>query len=308
MKVIELVQLFLEKRRLSKSRLTLHGNLMVLQGFLPFAPEEAGAITHDHLTRYRLFLSQCPIDLGTAYSRFLIVRQFLRWACAEGHILTDPGASFREKRPRRNQRFVPTFSQVEELLQERLPPGFRWGPADRDWLGERDRIIWELAYGTGLRRSELDRLNLQDYERNPPGLWIRQGKGKKDRQVPIGDRLAERIEHYLQKIRPALKPPSEERALLIDCEGGRFHSHAISARFRLYALQLGLPKFSLHGLRHAFATHLLEGGATIQEVGLLLGHGNLEATERYTRILPLELLRVYRHTHPRARRRQFAKK
>jgi integrase/recombinase XerD len=302
-KTAELVQLFLE-RRLSRSPITLHNSLVMLQGFITFAPEEAGAIVEAHLSRYRLALSQLPIDPGTAYSRFLLVRQFLRWACTEEHILIDPGASFREKRPRRNQRFVPTRAQMEALLHQRLPPGYRCGPPDRDWLGDRDRITWELAYGTGLRRAELARLNLQDYERNPPGLWVRQGKGKKDRQVPVGDRLAKRLEHYLRKIRPALRPLPEERAFLIDREGGRFNSHAIAARFRLYADLLELPKFSLHGLRHAFATHLLEGGATLQEVGLLLGHSNLEATERYTQILPLELLREYRRTHPRARRRR----
>lgn len=306
MTTTEAVWLFLEyETGLGRSPSLLHNDRLAFRGFLPFAPDSLLELTPKHLAEYRLHLKQLDIDPGTGYARFLKVRQFLRWTVLQGWILADPGASFREKRPPRNARFIPTQEQIEMLLSSVVPDRRRHRPGfPVQSLLKRDRITWELAYGTGLRRQELANLNLQDYDRRPPSLWVGQGKGKKDRQVPLGDHLVEQLEDYLENVRPALRPPASERALLINEDGRRFQHYSIVRRFRRYVLQLGLPKFSLHGLRHAFATHLLEGGAALHEVQLLLGHAGLDATERYTHILPLELIRVYRRTHPRARRQR----
>ena len=215
-------------------------------------------------------------------------REMLRWAEDAGLVLWS-GLDFQEKPPPSPLRFVPTQSQMLQLLA--APPN--------TLLGERDRTILETIYGTGLRCGELCALNLQDLDGQ--GLWVRQGKGAKDRFVPIGPHLWSVLESYLKDVRPRLRAVGKS-ALFLARWGRRLGPVSLSWLIRRYARSLGLTGLCTHSLRHAFGTHMLEGGANLVEVKLLLGHSRLDSTQRYTQVHVAELIREYQRTHPRARR------
>jgi len=210
------------------------------------------------------------------------------------HLLLNPSDGFQGKAPWKKSRYAPTVAEMSRLLEV---------PDQDEPIGARDRLALEILYGAGLRRNELCSLNLHDYRRQPPALMIRAGKGQKDRLVPIGDKLQALLEDYLATTRPALSPKAEEPALLLSVFGNRIHPMTLQMRLRLHRDRIGLPQLTIHGIRHAYATHLLAGGAKLYEIQLLLGHRRLYTTERYTHLYPHELLAVYRRSRPRARRK-----
>jgi site-specific recombinase XerD len=251
------------------------------------------AWTREDLVRYRAWQRQQPMAATTNFHRMQIVDRLLLWAVRKTLLLRHPDILEQEP-PEGGHYFVPTPEQMVQLLN---------ASDCSSWLGQRDRAMWEVLYGTGLRRSEMLRLNVEDYVSEEPSLWVRQGKGRKDRKQPVGPRLALCLEYYLAVVRPRLRPRPEEGALWISVQDGRrLSGNSLWQRLRNATERLGFPQCCLHSIRHAFATHLLQGGAQLSEISRLLGHSQLETTELYTRILPQELLREYRRTHPRARR------
>ncbi len=161
---------------------------------------------------------------------------------------------------------------------------------------ERDRIIFELLYGCGIRVSELVGLNLADIDRQ--GRWLRvRGKGKKERQVPFGVPASEALDNYLQVRRPA--DPAES-ALILNRFGRRLSTGHVRILVRWYAGQLLGQREHPHGLRHAFATHLLSDGADLRTIQELLGHASLSTTQKYTQVSLTDLMAVYDRTHPKA--------
>lgn len=250
--------------------------------------------TRADIAKYRAWQLQQPQAATTLHQRVRLVDQILHWAVKRGHLLRHPDPPESDEKPEGGHYFVPTLEQVQQLLT----------PTDASWLGQRDHTMWETVYGTGLRRAEMLRLNVEDFVPSEPSLWVRQSKGRKDRKQPLGPHLAKCLEHYLARVRPKLRPLAEETAMWIDIQGGaRLSGQSMWIRLRKATKPLGFPQCCLHSLRHAFATHLLEGGAQMHEIRRLLGHSRLETTEIYTKIFPQELLREYRRTHPRAQRR-----
>ena len=289
-----LLQAFEESmQRRNFSPQTISGRLWILNKFLSFVGELDSCDLHEkHLTQYLLFLqSQPQLHKRTVYERFLQVRGWLRWAVSQELLVHDPTRGFQEKAPPQGLRTVPTREQMEQLLQAPL----------KTKVDKRDRVLLELIYGTGLRRGEVCALDLLDFDRASQGLWVRRGKGGKDRLNPVGDHLLAVLEDYFASIRPHFKPRAN--AVFITCRGTRLTPQSLFLAVQRNAKKNGLPTICTHSLRHAFATHLLEGGATLLEVKLLLGHRRLESTQRYTKVLPLELIHEYQRTHPRAYRR-----
>jgi integrase/recombinase XerC len=161
---------------------------------------------------------------------------------------------------------------------------------------ERDRLVFEFLYGCGLRVSELAGLNLDDIDRTERWLRVR-GKGKKERQVPYGRSAAEALDRYLSVRTPA--DPSD-RALILNRAGRRLTTVWIGRMVRFYGrMLLGVHEHP-HGLRHAFATHLLSDGADLRAIQELLGHARLSTTQKYTQVSLTDLIAVYDRTHPKA--------
>ena len=149
--------------------------------------------------------------------------------------------------------------------------------------GQRDRALLELLYGTGGRMSECTRLDLADVDLGAGSLSVRDGKGRKDRVVPLAGRAHEALAVYLARSRPELARWSDEDALFLARTGRRLSTMSFRVLVREYGRRVHL-KASCHVLRHSYATHLLQGGASVREIQKLLGHRHLTTTALYTRV------------------------
>ena len=166
----------------------------------------------------------------------------------------------------------------------------------------RDKLIFEFLYGTGARISELVNTDLDDIDIDSNMVKIRFGKGSKQRIVPLGKSLKVAIKDYLTRSRNSLvniKKPNN--ALILNSKGGRLTRQSIWEVVNRVSVQNKIEELTPHSLRHAFATHLLEGGADVRVVQELLGHSSVNTTQIYTHITVERLREVFSETHPRAR-------
>jgi integrase/recombinase XerC len=169
-------------------------------------------------------------------------------------------------------------------------------------LGLRDRAILEVLYGTGLRVTEICRMNLGDIDFEEKEIRVL-GKGNKERIVIFGRLAAEAVRNYLQNGRTKIARAEKLNALFLSQKGGRISPRQIERIIRSYARRAGLQKkVTPHTLRHSFATHLLSGGADLRMVQELLGHASLSTTQVYTHVTREHLKQVYDSAHPRAKR------
>jgi integrase/recombinase XerD len=218
------------------------------------------------------------------------LRRFYRYQIREGHLSEDPSA--RIDTPRIGRPLPDTLSEeeVEALLA---------APDIAETLGLRDRAMLELLYACGLRVSELvgvhtDQVNLVQ------GVVKLMGKGSKERLVPLGDEAADWLQRYLDDGRPAMAGEAAARELFITRRGKAMTRQAFWYRLRHYAGRAGIhKKLSPHSLRHAFATHLLNHGADLRVVQMLLGHSDLSTTQIYTHVARERLKDLHARHHPR---------
>ncbi len=161
----------------------------------------------------------------------------------------------------------------------------------------RDRLLFELLYGCGLRISELVGLKLEDFDRDERWLRVR-GKGSKEREVPYGAKVEEALVRYLENRLP--RDPAE-RALFLNARGGKLTDRGARGIVKLYAIALsGDSSLHPHSFRHAYATHLLADGADLRAIQELLGHASLSTTQRYTQLSLTDLMAEYDRAHPKA--------
>ncbi|MGH9499325.1 MAG: tyrosine recombinase XerC [Terriglobales bacterium] len=250
----------------------------------------------DHVT-IRAFLSHLyEKGLGkTSVARSLAaVRSFYRWLAQEGVVEQNPAALVSTpKLPKKLPR-VPTIEEMNTVLDGPMP--------EVAAFPERDRLMFELLYGCGIRNSELVGINLDDIRLSAEAILIR-GKGKKERYVPFGDSVKSSLAAYLPL---RLQLLSERRrnvnALLINQRGGRLTTRSAGRIIKKIAVAKGLPSdVHPHTLRHAFGTHMLEEGADLRAIQEMLGHERLSTTQRYTQLSMKHVLEVYDQTHPRAK-------
>lgn len=168
-------------------------------------------------------------------------------------------------------------------------------------LEVRDRAMFELAYSCGLRCEEITGLDLDSVDFETEQLRVR-GKGGKERLLPIGEPAQRALQRYLETARPALHVGLPgEAALLLSRRGRRLSSSDVRRRLRLWVQEAAIGAgISPHSLRHAFATHLLEGGADLRSIQELLGHASISTTQIYTRVDPTRLRKQYSEAHPRS--------
>ncbi|XOZ33718.1 site-specific tyrosine recombinase XerD [Halomonadaceae bacterium KBTZ08] len=227
---------------------------------------------------------------STAARRLSCLRRFYRYLLREGIISEDP--TLRLDSPRQARRLPDTLTEadVEALLDT---------PATDDAIELRDRAMMELLYACGLRVSELVALRLSQVNRRQ-GVVRLLGKGNKERLVPLGEEALEWLEQYLQQARPGLAEGTGSDALFPGGRGGHLTRQAFWYRIRRYAVRAGIRKpLSPHTLRHAFATHLLNHGADLRVVQMLLGHSDLSTTQIYTHVARERLNQLHQSHHPR---------
>jgi len=227
---------------------------------------------------------------STANRRLATMRRFFRWALRDGKIHADPTLQLANART--PARFPKSLSeaQVEDLLA---------APDVDTELGLRDHAMLELLYATGLRVSELVGLRLVELSLND-GLVRVVGKGSKERIVPIGEEARVSIERYFKRARPALLSGKGCDAVFVTQRAQAMSRQMFWRLIKRYALQAGIAApLSPHGLRHAFATHLLNHGADLRVVQLLLGHADISTTQIYTHVARERLKAVHAQHHPR---------
>jgi len=194
---------------------------------------------------------------------------------------------------------VPTIEEMNSMLDGKMP--------EVASFPERDRLMFELLYGCGIRNSELVGINLDDISLSNEAILIR-GKGKKERYVPFGGSALTALAVYLpwrQQLLATLKKKIPEKgtaALLINQRGGRLTTRSVGRIVKRIAVAKGMsPEVHPHTLRHAFGTHMLEEGADLRAIQELLGHERLATTQRYTQLSVKHVMNVYDQTHPRAK-------
>lgn len=229
---------------------------------------------------------------STANRRLASLRRFFLWARRQGMVEQDP--CLKLKASRQPARFPKTLSeaQVEALLQ---------APDPGATLGLRDRAMLETLYATGLRVSELVGLGVLDVNLSDGVVRVIQGKGGKDRLVPMGAEAQHWVERYLREARGPLLGQRRSDALFVTGRGGPMTRQAFWQLVRKHALKAGIhAPLSPHVLRHAFATHLLNHGADLRVVQMLLGHADISTTQIYTHVARERLRQLHARHHPRA--------
>ena len=221
----------------------------------------------------------------------MALRVFFKWMTRSHHLLFNPAAELElPKVEKRLPRHVLSVAEVEQVINQ----------ADvADPLGLRDRAMLETLYSSAIRRQELIELALVDLDLERGTLMIRQGKGKKDRMVPVGERACAWLDKYLREVRPTLNAEPDEGTLFLSVSSEKLSANRLSEIVKSYIDSAGLPRVgSCHLLRHACATHMLENGADIRYIQELLGHESLSTTEVYTRVSIVKLKEVHDKTHP----------
>ena len=222
------------------------------------------------------------------------VRSLYKWLAREGIVQQNPAKLVATpKLPKKLPR-VPTMEEMNGLLNTEMP--------ETASFPERDRAIFELLYGCGLRNSELVGIELADID-DANGVILVRGKGKKQRYVPLEGAAADALKAYRPERQKVLNITGRNtRRLLINRRGGPLTTRSVGRIVKQIAIARGLPPdIHPHTLRHAFGTHMLTEGADLRAIQELLGHERLSTTQRYTQLSMSHVMEVYDKTHPRAK-------
>jgi integrase/recombinase XerD len=264
-------------------------------------------VTRAMLERYRQYVfayrrktDGLPLSFQCQGKRLIAVRVFFKWLTRAHHLLFNPASEM--DLPRQEKRLPRHVLTVAEIAQILNAPN----TAEPSGFGIRDRAMMETLYSTGMRRAELVSLDLTDLDTERGTVLIRQGKGKKDRMVPIGERALTWIARYIQEVRPRYLDADNDPTLFLSKHYERLSGKQLSGVVKKAidsanlerVQQCGPLNSSCHLFRHACATHMLENGADIRYIQALLGHAELTTTEVYTRVAILKLKEVHEATHP----------
>ena len=278
----------------SAHTLRAYGN--ELKRFAEYLGPEMGWKDVDHLS-IRGFLSHlhgCGLSKVSVARALAAVRSMYKWLAREGIVQQNPAKLVATpKLPKKLPR-VPTMEEINGLLNSEMPESAAFP--------ERDRAIFELLYGCGLRNSELVGTELGDIE-EANGVILVRGKGKKQRYVPVEGAAAEALAVYREARQKLLNATGKStRRLFINQRGGALTTRSVGRIVKQIAVARGLPPdIHPHTLRHAFGTHMLTEGADLRAIQELLGHERLSTTQKYTQLSITHVMDVYDRTHPRAK-------
>ena len=234
------------------------------------------------------------LSFRSQYDRLGGVRRFFRFLRRSGAISTNPADLLEPPRvERRLPEGVLTAEEAESVLAQ---------PDLSNWQGLRDRSMLELFYATGIRRQELIDLAVFDLDLSARTLTVRQGKGKKDRRVPVSERAVAWVAKYLEEVRPRLARPADDGTLFLTKQRSGFSPARMTRLVRRYIEAAGVTKpGSCHVFRHTLATLMLDGGADLRHVQEMLGHADISTTQIYTRVALARLREAYEKSHPGVR-------
>lgn len=256
-------------------------------------------VTRPMLVRYQRHLFHYrkpngdPLSFRSQNAQLLPVRAFFKWAVRNDHVGSNPASDL--ELPKVEKRLPKAALTIEEAERVLAIPNLSTAS------GVRDRAMIETFYGTGIRRAELARLNWRDLDIDRRTLMVRQGKGRKDRMVPIGPRALAWIERYLHEVRPRFAVEPDDGTLFLTVDGTGFSLDRLTQLVRDYVKASGVAKEgACHLFRHTLATLMLEGGADIRYIQAMLGHAELSTTQIYTQVSIRALQAVHAATFPAA--------
>ena len=262
--------------------------------FMAFANERkltTADIERSHVVDFLGSLYRKGLDSRSVARHLVTIRHFFRFALMEGYISEDPAMTIESPRFRQSLPEFLSLAEVDRLLKQ---------PDTSTVLGLRDRAMIELMYSCGLRVSELCGLNVTDL-RMEDGCLRCMGKGNKERLVPVGKQALEIVQKYLRESRPELLGDASSPYLFLHQKGGQMNRIIFWKTLAMYGRKAALRKgVTPHMLRHSFATHLLDRGADLRSVQMMLGHADIATTQIYTHVVEERLKQVYKAHHPRA--------
>lgn len=232
-----------------------------------------------------------PLSLATQQAYISVVKRLFAFLDQRSVILRNPARELRGPRAKHLPKVVLSETEVQKLLE---------APPAQSSTGLRNRAILELLYGTAIRRGECVRLNVGDVDLHTTTLLVRDGKGNKDRFVPIPGKAAEAAHRYLEQARPFLVHDPAELAFFLGRTGNRVSASLIRNVLQASAKAAGIQnRAHVHALRRACATHLLQRGASVRHVQKLLGHASIDTTAIYTDVAVGDLKKALKRSHPR---------
>jgi integrase/recombinase XerD len=256
-------------------------------------------VTRPMLERYQRWLFHYrktngdPLTFRSQSQRLMPVRAFFKWAARQHHLIHNPASEI--ELPKVEKRLPKPALSAGEAEQVLSMPDLST-PA-----GVRDRAMLETLYSTGIRRIELAGLAVFDIDHDRHTLLVRQGKGRKDRLIPIGERALAWIDRYTAEVRHQHAREPDHGILFLTGDGNQFSLDRLTQLARHYVLASGVPKTgACHLFRHTLATLMLEGGADLRYVQQMLGHADISTTQIYTHVSIRHLQAIHAATHPAA--------
>jgi integrase/recombinase XerD len=280
---------------------TVHNRHIALNRFIAWCDERSlrdpKDITKPILERYQRHLFYYrkpdgrPMTLGAQLGYLAPVKLFFKWLTRENHILYNPASELQlPRQPKHLPRQILSVEEIESILAEADP---------KTPQTLRDRAMLETLYSTGLRRMELPTLKLYDVDLTRRIVMVREGKGGRDRVIPIGKRACAWVEKYLIESRPQLLVADHE-ALFVNDYGEPATPEFLASKVKRYMMFAGIERKvgSCHLFRHAMATHMLDNGADTRFIQAMLGHADLSTTQIYTHVAIDKLREIHDATHP----------
>jgi integrase/recombinase XerD len=290
------IRSFLNYLRVEKglSTNTLHAYRRDMEKFAAFAAKQkltVNQIDRGHVVDFLRTLYLRKLDSRSVARHLVTIRHFFRFAFTEGFVQEDPAVNIQSPKFRQALPEFLSLAEVDRLLAQ---------PDTNTTGGLRDKAMIELLYSTGLRVSELCGLKTADVQMEM-GCLRCIGKGNKERLVPVGRRALETVQEYMTKSRPEILGEKTSPYLFASRSGRAMNRIMFWKLLGAYGRKAGLRKtLSPHMLRHSFATHLLDRGADLRSVQMMLGHTDIATTQIYTHVVEERLKQVYKSHHPRA--------
>lgn len=304
MKITKVISKYLQyMKTLNRSAYTIRSAKYSLRDLVSFLGGEGISdieqLTGDILNEYqqdlafRLTGKGKFLSLATQEKRLCDIKGFTRYLLDQDYLPSDSGRKIKlPKRPKRLPRAILDQAEVSRMMK---------APDIHTNMGYRNRVILEILYDTGIRRSEVAALKVHDID-SDGGYILVQGKGEKDRVVPVSERVCVLIRNYLIAIRPDLFTGKDTGYLIVNEQGEQMHPNSIWRVVKKSADLARIKKnITTHTFRHTCATHMLRNGAPIRHIQEMLGHESLVSTQIYTRVTINDLKKVHERYHPSER-------
>ena len=279
---------------------TLHRRESDIRRFVGWCDERSlshpNQVTKPILESYQRYLfhyrqaNEQPLSPTSQNHYLTSVRQFFKWLTQENYLLYNPASELIIMQPTPSLPAVLSIDEIKQLMEQ---------PDTNTPGGIRDRAILELFYSTGIRRSELCHLTVKDLSLSRKTLYIRKGKGDKDRLIPVGQSALHWLSRYLNEARHHYLIDIHQETLFLNDYGEPFRDSKLGDKVKRFMRNAGIDvPGSCHLLRHAMATHMLENGAELRYIQAMLGHANVTTTQIYTHVSIRKLQEVHQATHP----------